>query len=105
MNRYPETFQISDRAARHILSVLATASGSSGIEYVAEIAITVPQQPGQRGNPIIGLREKGEVSYPHIQVVDGIELLANLHESAARELEDSVLDYINHMLVLVRRAK
>jgi hypothetical protein len=102
--RYPTSLRISESAKEHIRSVIRTVeSCNPGVSFIAEIHwATAYRGAEKKSGPSISVRERLEVPDDCIQVVDGLDLVANLHASSSPYFENKTLDYANGRLVLVQ---
>jgi hypothetical protein len=103
LQRYPATLRISERARHRILSILkATENHNPDVSFIAEITwVSEYRGLDEKPGPIVGARERSEVSATDIQIVDGVELVANLHEAATQYFENRTLDYHEGRFVLI----
>src|SRR5712691_2726414 len=102
--KYPTSLRISESAKEHIRSVIRTVeSYNPGVSFIAEIHwATACRGAEKKSGPTISIRERLEVPDDCIQVVEGLELVANLHASSWPYFENKTLDYADGRLVLVQ---
>jgi hypothetical protein len=95
-HRYPSTFRITRRAAEYITSEQERiteyitsekekAGETSDVDYVPEITVSFGDK---RVKVQLGFWERARVPEEHMQIVDGLELVENLHESMVRHFVD-----------------